>query len=379
MPTQEQFDRYSQFLESDPQNIRLLTDTANCAHEMGHLNDVIELTSRGLQVDPGNRELRASKALATLGLGNFTEAAKLLQQLVDEGENAPAIRYNLAYCLALSQQYPQALALLEDAETHYAELPQMVHLKVKALHFMAELEQAIALCQRCLQQQPQDAVLHGALSTMYIDTTEFGLAKQHAELAMQSGSPPPEAETTMGVIALSDQDDATALVHFEKAIAAKQNSGRAWLGKAMSLMMQQQLPDAEQSYNSALQYMPNHLGTWQGLAWCQIAANNLDGAEQSLQKALEIDDTFAETHGALAVIAVLRGDTQQARTLIRRSLGIDHESFSGLFAQALLLKQQGKVEASQKLINTMLDEPILPDQRTLRESFIKHMSNTKNK
>jgi len=373
MSAQEQFDRYLRFLEIDPNNLRLLTDISNCAYDIGRLDDVLTFTTRGLKLDPGNRELRAIRALASLSLGKTEEALLLLQQLVDEGEQDPGIRYNLAYCLALHNQYQRALELLADAEHEWQNIPQMAHLKIKTLHFLGEVQQAIELGERVIKLHPEDAVIHGLMSALYIDTSNFELAKQHAEQALQGGNAIPEAYASLGTLALSDQDDTHALAHFEHAIQLKPNSGRAWLGKGMAEMLQNNMEPAQKSIDSALQYMPNHLGTWQALAWCQIARQDLDGAEATIKKALAIDDTFAESHGVMAIISVLRGNLDQARESIRRALGLDRQSYSGLFAQALLLKQQGRAETSQKLIDGMLDTPILPDQRTLRAVLIKQM------
>lgn len=379
MSSQEQFDRYSRFLEIDPSNVRLIADLSTCAYELGRLDEALELTSRGLKLDPENRELRATRALIRLAQGNMTEASTILQQLVDEGEQHPVIRYNLAYCLALNNQYQQALALLPDAADEFQNLPQMVHLKVKVLHFLGETEQAIELGERALSQQPGDAILHGLMSALYIDETNFALAKQHAEQAIHGGDAISEAHTTLGTLALSEQDDIDALGYFEQAIQLKSNSGRAWLGKAMAEMLQNNMETAQDSFNTALQYMPNHLGTWQALAWCQIARQDLDGAEATVKKALAIDDTFAESHGTLGVIAVLRGNIELAQQSIRRALGLDRESFSGLYAQALLLKYKGSDDASQKLIDGILDNPLFPDQRSLRQVIVKRMGKTASK
>jgi len=52
---------------------------------------------------------------------------------------------------------------------------------------------------------------------------------------------------------------------------------------------------------------------------------------------------------------------------------LDRESFSGLHAQALFLKQQCKEDASDKPIQGMLDAPLMLDQRSLRQVLVKHM------
>lgn len=369
--------RLQQFLEADPANLNLLSDIANCAYELKQFDDVLKYVSKGLQLDPENRGLRALGATASLALGNIPSATIGFQGLVTEGEDDASIRYNLAYCYALEARYEQALPLLADAIDRYSDFPQMLHLEVRMHYFMGHLEAAIELGKQAIQLNPTDAIVHELLASLYVDESNFLAAQHHSDLALELNPNRALAHTSSGTVALSVQDDGKAQSHFDRALAINPKDGRAWLGKAMAEMLQNNLESAENSFKTALQHMPNHLGTWQAMAWCQLAKHDLDAAEATARKALEMDDTFSENHGTLAVIAVLRGDMERAQLSIRRALGLDRESFSGLYAQALLLKQQGCVEASQKLIDDMLDQPMMPDQRSLRDVLIKQMGKQK--
>lgn len=371
----ERLDRYLSFLESDPDNISLLNSTADYAYQAGELAQAQALAERSISLDNSreNNQAKSLLALASMANGELSQAKSIFSALIEEGENAPTLRYNLAYCHALEKNFSGALELLSDAEEHYADLPQMVHLKIKALHHLAEIESAITLAKEMLNLHPDDAALHSMLSSLYIDEMEFEQASLHAEKALDLGESNPEAYTSLGTLALAKQDDDRAIHYFSIALELKTNNGRAWLGKAMAEMLQKRYDDATSSFHSALTFMPEHLGTWLALAWCQLAQGNVADAENTINQSLAIDPNFAESHGTLAIIQLLNGDQARAQNSTRKALGLDRASFSGLYAQALLLSSQGQQASSSKIIQTLLDTEVVPNQGSLRNVLTKYL------
>lgn len=381
MNTETQLERYLAFLEADPTNIQLIANTANLAYESGQFQQALNLADTGLHLEANHQILLSTKALSYMSLGDIHKALTIFQQLLSFGDQHPVIRYNMAYCYALQQQYEQALPLLADSLQHYADMPQMLHLHVRVLHELEVLEDAIALGQQALNlhqdiDTPKDIVangkVHELLSSLYVDMADFTAAQHHAALALQSNPNLPNAHTSIGTAALSTQDDQAAIQHFNQAITLNQQDGRAWLGKAMALMLQNKLAEAEVNFNAAITHMPTHLGSYQALAWCQISQNNLAAAQQTAQKALAIDDTFSENHGTLAVLAVMQGDIALAQKHARIALGLDKASFSGNYAQALVLQAQGDDKGGQQMIDRLLDSPEVINQQSLRQFVLQH-------
>lgn len=375
MSTQDQYERFLSFLEVDPNNVQLLVNTANLASELGHFDQAIKLADQGLALEPKHQVLISTKALACLSSGNIDSALKLFQQLLDDGLRDPIVRYNLAYCMVLKEGNEQALPLLEDALEHYAVLPQMLLLKIRTLYNLEELEEAIEVGKQALVSDPNNGAVHELMSSLYIDTSDFPNAQNHAKLALDINPNLGLAHTSMGTAALNMQDDATAIARFDDAIRLNMQDGRAWLGKAMAQMLQQNLIQAEISFKSAIQFMPTHLGSYSALAWCQISQQKLQEAEATVMQAMAIDDTFSENHGTLAVLAVMQGNIGRAKTLSRIALGIDKESFSGLYAQALILQAEDNPASAQKIIDGILDAPSTLEQGSLRRYVEQYVKN----
>lgn len=365
--SQEQYQRYLNFLQSDPTNLHLMGEAAELAHSLGKYEEAITLCDKGLSIAADSTRLVATKALSLLSTGNIEDAATLFAQLHAIEPNDPVIRYNLAYCLALQQKPEEALNLLGDAIEHYEALPQMVHLHIRMLYDVEELEQAIDLCKQVIAINPADGKVHELLSSLYVDENDFAAAETHAALALQANPNFALAHTSMGTAALSNQDDLRAMQHFEQALQLNQNNGRAWLGKAMTLMMQNKLPEAEQSFNAAIEHIPQHLGTYQALAWCYITQGQLQKAEHTVKKALEIDDTFSENHGTLAVLAAMQGNLGLAQTEAQIALRLDRESFAGNYARALIAQANGDSQQANQIVDAILDNPNIINNLSLRQ------------
>jgi len=376
MAASDQLSRYMDYLKLDPNNFNLIKEAANSAYELGRYEEAINLSLKGAELHPEDNGMQNHLALCYLSSGKWSDASDIFQRLVNEGENSPELRYNLAFCLALEDKHREALLLLPDAEDHYLSIPAMAHLKVRALHYIAEIDEAIALGERLLILNPEDAVLHGLLSTLYIDSEDFEQSKIHAEQAIALGSNLKniDAISSLGTIALSDQDDNKATEYFDKALQLQPKNGRAWLGLGMANMLKNDLNSAEKNFEHALIHMPEHLGTWQILTWCQLAKNELVKAENTLNKSLLIDHNFAESHGVLAIIQLIKGQTDLANESVQRALKLDPQSFSGLYAKSLILQHAGKTDASEKLMQNILDAPLGGNQNSLRSVLIKNVA-----
>lgn len=371
-----QLERYLGYLKTDPHNIQLLNAAADIAYQENDLGQAKALAEQAIVLDGSNAQARSILALSLMAQGEVAQAREMLDELISSGHDSHSLRYNLAYCLALEKDFESSIELLTDAEEQYANFPQMVHLKVQVLHHLAELESAIDLAKRVSDQHDDDKILHGLLSSLYIDDMAFDLAKHHAEKVLAGGSGNPDAYTSLGTLALSEQDSSKALNYFAQAIQLKRNNGRAWLGKAMSQMLKNQHHDALLSFDETLKYMPKHLGTWQAMVWCQLAQKDLDGAERSIHAALQLDPNFSESHGTQAIIHLARGNLDHAQASIRRALGLDRESFSGLYAQALLEQSQGNIELAQKIMDNLLHAEVLPNGISLSHVLTKLIKHT---
>jgi tetratricopeptide (TPR) repeat protein len=326
-------ERHLEFLAADPQNLRLLAQCADLALEEGRAADAVGLIERALALKPGDPYFNARLANVRLALGEVEGAIEILEGLVQSGETAAALRYNLGYALMHAGRYAQAKEQLAAAA---GEVPQAAQLLVRAHHHLGELEEAILVAEEFATAHPENAEVSGQLAMLYFDADDLTKARAWSDKAIALPRKTPEAYSTAGFLALGDEDEQRAQELLGRALELNPKSGRAWAGKGMAEMFGGDFDAAEAALVRAVEHMPQHIGTWHALGWCRIMRRDLDGAEACFRKAYELDRSFDETHGALAVIEILRGAGNRAQRRADTALRLNPESLSGQLAKVLL-------------------------------------------
>ena len=139
-------DEYRQLaglLDSDPDNLALIADTAAAAHAARRFDEAAALLERHESAgSPLPPELRNLAGLLAMARREWGAAAAAFEGLGAAGEDAPAVRFNLAWSLAMDGRGDEALALL-DADV-VAEIAQAAQLRVGLLHERGRMEEAEA-------------------------------------------------------------------------------------------------------------------------------------------------------------------------------------------------------------------------------------------
>ncbi|GGY28936.1 tetratricopeptide repeat protein [Paludibacterium paludis] len=366
--TSRRLDQWLAYLKADPDNPSLLLAVADAAYQEREFALAHGTASRLLEREPGHLEATSLLGLCELSLGHAGAAADHFARLVSDGHRAAPLLYNLAYALMLDGRDGEAEPWAREA-TDCEEIREMAApLYATLLHRQGRVPEAIAFAEETLRQHPALAERFGQLATLYLDDSRWDDAERQARSVLGMAPRDPDANTVMGMIALSRQDTETAHRYFGVAMDNKPGSGRAAIGQGLGRMLDGDLHGAEERLAFAAQRLPGHIGTWHALAWCQFLDNRIADAKATFAHALELDRNFADSHGALAVIAIAEGRMEEARQACRRALGLDSGSFSGVFAQSLLLQAAGKEQEAAGLIARLSGTAILPDGSTLQQA-----------
>jgi tetratricopeptide (TPR) repeat protein len=341
--------RLLSYLAADPLNANLRADAAERALD----SDMPDLARELLGSDP---ETLGDRGLGLLGLAqmlsrNFGEAAKCFEMLASRGVSDPAVRFNLAWSLSAERKPAAALQQLTPEVTQ--TLPQAATLEVRLLHEQGEFERAAEVARNHLERFPEDARLAAAVSVLALDVEDVDLARECAEKAGDQ----PEALATLGTLALGEQKVGEAVRLFDKAIAANGNVPRAWIGRGLARLVEQD-SDAASDIDHGAELFGDHIGSWIAAGWAYLIVGRLGEARQRFERALAIDDNFGESHGSLAVVDVLDGDEGGAQKRIAIALRLDPQSFSARFARTLLIERSGDVQAARKLLAKILETPV---------------------
>lgn len=351
-PTEEALARLLGYLEIDPANRALLGDAAKAALAARRPGVVHDLLNRYEAIAPLPSGLLNLRGMAALAEDRFEDAAPLFEHLLSAAPGDPVLRFNLAYARSMLGDYQAVIDLIDDEVA--AAAPRAVALKTHALHVLGDTETAVAWGRPFAEALDGDADLMSALSVAALDNEDIDLARAYAEKAGATH----EGLSTLGLLALGDQDLAQSTALFDQALEVFPDSARALMGKGLTLMLAEQPDKAAPLIDRSAEIFVDHLGTWITAGWAYFAKGDMATARQRFEHALALDDTFAESHGALAVLDIVEGNIDSARRRADVALKLDRECLSAALARSLLLTADGKPEAGERVRRIAMNLPV---------------------
>lgn len=350
-------------LGQDPDNLALLADTAEAAFAEERFDvaqDLIERRSRLAPLAPQEQHLAGLIAMRQL---DWPRAAAIYDALLASGADAPPVRFNLAWSLAMAKRFEDALDAIDD--TTSMALPQAAQLEVQLLHQLGAFDRAIDRARLLIEVHPDHRGLNAIVSTLAIDIEDSALASHTAQKAGDH----PDALVTLGTLALGEDDPETATRLFEAALARAPEAPRAWIGRGLTRLLGGDKQEAARDLDKGAEMFGTHLGSWIAAGWAYALAGDRTTARARFEKALAIDDRFGEAHGSLAVIELLDGQVEEAKRRTEVALRLDREGFSAALASVLLAAGEGKTDRATRIFETALHTPIGANGKTLAQAL----------
>jgi tetratricopeptide (TPR) repeat protein len=350
-------------LDHDPDNVRLITDAASAAFEEGQYDEAAALLGRHEQIAPLTFESLHLAGLIAMRRQDWEGAAACFARLMEAGQDTPAIRFNRAWSLAMAGKFDAALDLLDRASVE--SLPQAAQLLVQLLHDRGDFDTAAAQARHLFALHPGHRGLAAVTATLAIDIEDLELARRAAE---QAGNHP-DALTTLGTLALGEDDPKEAALLFAAALARAPSSPRALVGRGLVRLLDDDKVRAAADLDEGAELFGTHLGSWIAAGWAHFVAGDRAAARQRFETALALDDNFAESHGSLAVVDLLDGKLEKARQQCEVALRLDRQCFSAALASMLLSVGAGDADTAQRIFEKALHTEIDASGRTVAQAL----------
>ncbi len=345
----DRLSRLSGFLEQDPENPTLLADTVQAALDANALSLADTLVSRLRLIRPDAFDGKYLAAVAAMRRNDFSSAAAILRPLVETDGN-PNVRFNLAWCEAMLGNKPVARELLNESTINAIAAAAM--LKTQILHEAGDFAAALDAGKAALEIFPDDSGLLAAVATLALDAEDPVLARA---CAMRAGDHP-EALAAAGVLDLQDGHPDIARVLFDRSLSIRTHNPRAWIGRGLTALLAQDVPDAARDIDRGAQQFGDHIGSWIAAGWAHYLAGDIGGARQRFERALAIDPNFAEAQGSLAVVALAEGNKETARRAMVIALRLDRDCFSAALAGILMTSDDPA--KSQEIVARAMATPL---------------------
>lgn len=354
-----QLQRWLSFLEQDPKNTHLITSILELSLAENQI-DMLNLMLTHIQTQNIQEpQLNSLASLVCLQLGKFQDAISFGENALESDFTHTTVVHNLAYAQLYLNEYKKAQQLLQPLITTSTTLNADTYvLYAKVMHHLEESEEAILALQKAIILNPLHAEALGNLALLQYETdhnlSDYLEAKETAQKALTIAPYQLEALLALAEIQLNERSISHARNNFNLILEHHPQSGRAWSGLGQLEFYEANIDQAEKYLLKAVEYMKDHVGTWQVLGWCYILKNNIEKASWACEIALPLNTEFADSYGSLAVVAALRHDIITAKKWIKKAYELDEHSMAAIFAEYVLLNNQGSSEAAQQKMNSIL-------------------------
>ncbi|HWU94987.1 MAG TPA: tetratricopeptide repeat protein, partial [Sphingomonas sp.] len=269
-------------LSQDPDNASLLADTAEAAFAEDRCDAAQELLDRRGRLAPLEPHQQHLAGLIAMRQLDWARSADIYAALLGSGADAAPVRFNLAWSLAMAQRFEEALAALNEPTS--LALPQAAQLEVQLLHQLGAFDLALARARALIEVHPEHRGLNAIVSTFAIDMEDSALALRTAQKAGDH----PDALTTLGTLALGEDDPDSAARLFEAALARAPEAPRAWIGLGLTRLLGDDKPAAARDLDKGAEMFGTHLGSWLAAGWAHALAGDRTTARARFETALAL-------------------------------------------------------------------------------------------
>jgi predicted Zn-dependent protease len=341
-----QLQRTQAYLQADPDNPSLLSAAIDQALAAGLPETAASLIDASLQRDPANALMRARMGDVLLAQRRWSEAAAWFDELLSEDPDA-ALAFGAAYARLSLGRHRDALALLLPYADQAGLHQRVATLLVRLLHGSGDASRALEVALRHLDTAAGDTALIALASLAAFDSNQLAQARSLADAALTGPERPAEALVTAASLALGQMDVDAAERLINEVLRERPEEGRAWSALGVAALMRRDFPTARANLETALRYIPDHIGTRLCLGWSRLFSDDRAGAAEEFAAALALDRNVGESHGAMAVALALAGRHEESKHSVDRALGLDPSSLSARYAEMVL---NGQTEDPQRFL-----------------------------
>jgi putative PEP-CTERM system TPR-repeat lipoprotein len=289
--------------QNDPQKAMLL------------LRPVISAEGNG---DPG---ILALAGQASLLSGDRQAAAEFFNRSISFDAENMHLRLSAATLLVLAGELDQAEALLEGIPEDGDAYAGVQTIKVIALIRDGNIDQAAAMAQLLIDENPDEVWSHNLLGSVHFSTGDLSEAIVEFERAHALD---PENLLTLHNLAKAElyrQNSDAAMQHLNAILKIDENNYEALVSLArIEIATGGNMLDATKHLEHTMQTYPNASEPRMILASLYLTADDPDSAEQLLSDVVDVVPNNSDAHNLLGLAYLKMGDTGKASRNFRRAI-----------------------------------------------------------
>ena len=352
----------------------------------------LALLDRAIKLDATNTDAWQARALLQLRSGNFQQAARDLEKLLEQEEDNYLAMLALAEAMANLNQADESLKLVTRAIEVNPEVPQAYELRArvhviknqmkqalvdvnKSIHLQPGSVSSLLLRARLLQAQDKfdDALkdvdtalkirpdMNSALflkSTIYEGKQDFIKAADTMSVLVKRDPQNEQAQLMLGMYYSMGSRIKEALAQFDRILEKNGKNAMALYWRADTRLNVGDHQGARKDYESVLTTNPGHEATLNNLAWLLATSpeDNLRDGKRAIKLALQASELskYGKPHilSTLAAAYAEAGDFEKAVEWSTKAVKLGREDLQGQLEEELKSYQQGKPWREKKDVSS---------------------------
>lgn len=201
----------------------------------------------------------------------------------------------------------------------------VMHAMVNAVMAEGDIEEALRICKRTLQYDPNSVHILEDLALIYWRTGRIDQAEAVIERALKLHPTRTFARYVKGVILDKTDRIDEAVKHLRYAASSEPENSRFQAALGAALMRQNRMKEAERHLRKAVALDPENAQGHGALAKLLLRRDKAEEAARHATAARKIDPDYADAHNTLGVLMAQSGKLREAEFHFDRAAGLDPE------------------------------------------------------
>lgn len=312
-----------------PQDAEVQSFLAEILADLRMYDKAVVAAERAVRLDPENAEAHRNLAYVYEFTGRMQEALTEYQRAYDlESKFVHRHTSLAAYYLYAVEELESGREWLESAQD-LAPDDYVTLLFLAGVHSdRGEVEQAIAYCERILEQAPGSPDGHNCLGGVYLDAGRYAEAEAERRSAIAADPEDDTGYIGLGYVHYGRGECQQALTQFEKAVEIHPRTGGNHTAVGFAHTCLGQYEEAEAEYQRAIELEPQEGDHHVLLGRMYLETGDLNRAEREFEKAISLNPDNDQYVAWLARLYTARGDLESAVAEYERASAMDPDDAS---------------------------------------------------
>tara|TARA_R110002110_G_scaffold195770_1_gene405471 strand:+ start:91209 stop:92708 length:1500 start_codon:yes stop_codon:yes gene_type:complete len=227
--------------------------------------------------------------------------------------------------LQQNQQVNESIAIFEKVLAQQPQQADALHGLGLAYAQKNNLSKAITYLSQAVQSAPQVSGFHNNLGNAYKKSGKLDLAKVHFQQALKLKTPYSEAHNNLGSVFYLQGKIDDAIKQFQKALRINPSLWNAHYNLGNCYIKHDRFIDACPHYEETLKYRPDHIGALNNLGISYCLLKNFEQAKTLLSQVVQREPSNIDALFHLGITQASLGELESAKKCYLQILSIHSE------------------------------------------------------